>query len=446
MTMKKKRKKNNRIMMALVGTSAAAVIAGIVLIAWVIGKGSSDPDDKGKRTNGSGNGDGAVHVVEEVFKSIDDGEFSSLYTVEYDESGRCTGIIKTKDPNHEKYVLDQSGKELYPVETDYTISYSVEDGIPITKVRYPMIDISTGIIPEYTQNTISYYPSGQIKSKVKTRVPYADPYRSSEELRYDETGNLTYRRIVSQGFTTVEEYYHYEYDAYGHIIRCERRDNRNRTQTVIRSDLDEKRRVTAQYSVDENEKERLESYVDYGDDGSRIETFRNGGLWDTGSIIYGADGRPAESRTYSMTVGEIIKTEQWKYSEKDGVITETRTVNYTDGRTEEYKHSYEESTGRTVFVSYVDPDGSRKASEYRYDNEGRITGTEYLNPDGSMYKSTYEYDDNGDVVLSKKKSVRKKYVYHEINLSKEEREQAESFYLPEEVRQYIEAIDIISSQ
>lgn len=46
----------------------------------------------------------------------------------------------------------------------------------------------------------------------------------------------------------------------------------------------------------------------------------------------------------------------------------------------------------------------------------------------------------------RKKNTQKQYTYREIKLSKEVYELVRSFYLPEEVRQYIEPIDILSAQ
>ncbi|MBO4324806.1 MAG: hypothetical protein J5845_05355 [Lachnospiraceae bacterium] len=419
----KKKINNRKKTYLLVGIVGAAFLAWIVLMIIIFGGGSKQPAAKKKpeeKTPEAAAGEDNGWLVSEAYTKTGDKDFELLYRADYDRWGRCVGIIFGGDPLN-----------------DYDIDYIMEEGVPITRVKYPVE------VPEYetpsSGEEIEYYPSGIVKQRVYSvygqnwvRDHYEYSVRYSETYSYDEKGNLRSFKSLTLGEPDKTKLCRYKCDEYHHIILGESLEN-GIWEVRVQSDCDDKGRVICQSTVSEEGQFAVMFRVEYADDGSRTETEYAGTAGFAKVNTYDGKGRPIESRSYDLEGTTVIKTERWEYEETDKGRKETRTVEYRNGDREVYEEEYD-SAGRKISVKTVDADERIAYSGLLFDDKGRVTGKEIRNSVGTR-GAAYEYDENGNMVLETTRRKQTKYVYTLPDVPEDN--EYSDFYVPEEVLKLI---------
>ncbi|MBO4696050.1 MAG: hypothetical protein J5643_02070 [Lachnospiraceae bacterium] len=417
--LKNKFGRKQKIATAIAGICVAVIAAWIVLMVSIF---REEKPGKGKPEAGkkaSAETDRGPWFLTEEFRTDSAGRESLVFRCEYDEKGRLL------------YVIYSDAKK-----GTYEYSYYYDEGIPITRVTQTADE---EII------TKEFLPDGRIRFQVKNES--CDTYFHVEATQYDEQERPLSLTVQHESASTpyTETVTLYSYDAYGHVVLEEKRENVGGTagESVIvkNNECNAEGCVIRSYdSPQDGGKKELTLYVTYFNEGREEKIYAKGGYSadHTGVREYDKDGRIIKEE-YSQ--GSFVKSRiSYEYEETERGILVTKSV----------YQAYENDPKNgetTISECEYDKDGriiSEKKTvfgvlEYSYapefDENGRVVKVSEIYLGITPVETEYLYDDNGN--LTERKNDREKYTYTYVKIDVPKAQAAENAefyaYFPEDL-------------
>lgn len=316
----------------------------------------------------------------------------------YDEAGNIIKeiVVRDADTSETAYTYDENGNVLselvYSNGEFFSLreySYVYNEHKDIVSTSYSNSSLFNGETVT-SEVTITYeYEYDELGRKTKI-VSEGNAGKSTEELVYNDKGDVIKETVISSSYTTVSEY---KYTYSGEKIVKERMVMNSWADSYLDEKYDKHGSLTLR-QTDETCNKYEYVYDKNGFIIKKTETSEGDdyfGETKVTAIEYTNDEKGNVLKSVSVRENGIVDTKEFSYDSEGRILKETRSEDYED-----YHNIY-----------YID--------EYTYDEHGNVL-THYHKYHDSEYTDTYDYvyDKNGNALEKKcNGEVDAKYAYDE---------------------------------